>query len=195
METTSLSGKQMETNNSRGKDGRKKEWLRRQKRLLDHSLRVLPSFVSQPLGPIYVRIRRVAGDAFNTAASDDTDPMRRPDGRTARQRGNEAGRHSVESWGKLHMDSPSCLVSKGPSSTIFRSLISLPNTAQKEKKKKQYCQHCSSLGFACFYNLWTDLHVCYHINLYGHTMSDCSGLCARIPACMHVHVAYVIVHV
>lgn len=45
------------------------------------------SFVSQPLGPIYIRMSRVAGDAFNTAASDDTDPMRQTDGRTARRGG------------------------------------------------------------------------------------------------------------
>lgn len=57
----------------------------------------MPSFVSQPLGPIYVRMSRVAWDAFNTAASDDTDPMRQTDG--------QAGRHSAENWGKLHMDS------------------------------------------------------------------------------------------
>ena len=73
-----------------------------EKRLLDHKLRVMLSFVSQPLGPIYVRMSRVAGDAFNTAARDDTDPMRQTDRQTDGQRGEarrgeEAGRHSAES--------------------------------------------------------------------------------------------------
>lgn len=71
-----------------GERWKKKEWLRRQKEAFRSQLRVMPSFVSQPLGPIYVRMSRVAGDAFNTAASDDTDPMRQTDG--------QAGRHSAE---------------------------------------------------------------------------------------------------
>lgn len=47
-----------------------------EERLSDHSLGVLPSCVSQPLGLTDVPVGRVAGDAFNTATSDDTDPAR-----------------------------------------------------------------------------------------------------------------------
>ena len=45
-------------------------------------LRVMLSFVSSSLGPILVRMSRVAVDAVNTAASDDTDPMRQTDRHT-----------------------------------------------------------------------------------------------------------------
>lgn len=76
---------------------KKKGWLRRQKEAFRSQLRVMSSFVSEPPGPIYVRMSRVAGDAFNTAARDDTDPMRRTDRHADGQRGEEAGRHSAES--------------------------------------------------------------------------------------------------
>lgn len=51
----------------------------------------MPSFVSQPLGPIYVRMSRVAGDAFNTAARDDTDPMRQTDRQTDSEARKQGG--------------------------------------------------------------------------------------------------------
>lgn len=120
METKSVSGKQMETNDSGGNEGRKKEWLRRQKEAFRSQLRVMPSFVSRPLGPIYVHMSRVARDAFNTAASDDTDLMRqtdrrtdgRTDGRTGRRKG-KGGRHFTEDaaeanciWTPPHAPSP-----------------------------------------------------------------------------------------
>lgn len=55
---------------------KKKEWLKRQKEAFRSQLRVMPCFVSQPQGPIYVCLSREAGDAFNTAVSGDTDTMR-----------------------------------------------------------------------------------------------------------------------
>lgn len=61
----------------------------------------MPGFVSQPLGPVYVRMSRVAGDAFNTEMT-----QIRWDRQADGQWGEEAGRHSAESWGKLHTESP-----------------------------------------------------------------------------------------
>ena len=85
---------------------------------------------------------------------------RQTDGRTAR-RGEEVGRHSAESWGKLHMDPPppptSCPVSKGLSSTIFRSPASLPNP----EREKTTLPTLHFFGFTCIYSLWTDLHVLF----------------------------------
>lgn len=50
-------------------------------------------------------------DALNTAARDDTDRMRQTDRRMV----CEARRHSAESGRQIHMDSASCVVSRGPS--------------------------------------------------------------------------------
>lgn len=74
------SGKQMET--PKKERWKENKWLRGQKEAFRSQLRVMASYVSQPLGPIYVRMSRVAGDAFNTAARDDTDPMRQTDRQT-----------------------------------------------------------------------------------------------------------------
>lgn len=81
-------------------------------------------FVSQPLGPVYVRMSRVAGDAFNTAARDDTDPMRQTGRRTVRQGGTLRKAEANYIW------TPPMLGLQGTSSTIFRSLACLPNTDQ-----------------------------------------------------------------
>lgn len=77
-----------------GERWEKKEWLKRQKEAFRSQLRVMRSFVSEPQGPLYVCVSRDAGDAFNTAVSDDTDLMRQTDGRTVRR---GATRHSAES--------------------------------------------------------------------------------------------------
>ena len=72
------------------------KWQRGQKEAFRSQLRVMASDVSQPLGPIYVRMSRVAGDAFNTAARDDTDPMRQTDRQTDRRTDSEARRGGRE---------------------------------------------------------------------------------------------------
>lgn len=139
----------------------------------------MQSFVSQPLGLICVPMSQVAGDAFNAAARDDTDPMRQTSGQTARQ-----GRSKVFCWGTLHMDSPSCLVSKGPSSTIFRSLTSLPNIV----KQNQHCRCSASLGFTCIYSLWTDLP---YAPIWRHSLclfrAGCRRSCMHVCVCVYVH--------
>lgn len=94
----SASEKQMYANNSKGRRWEEKKGgggLRRQKEAFRSQ-----GLVSRPLGPIYVGVSRVAGDAFNTAVSDDTDLMRQTDGWTVRQ---EARRNAAESWGSPHL--------------------------------------------------------------------------------------------
>lgn len=108
--------KEKETNNSRGGGVKEKGVAKKTERAFRSQHRVLLSFVSQPQGQIYVRMSRVAGDAFNAAASDDTDSMRQPDGRTERQT-----TYGLPLMPSLH----------GAVYYMFRSLISLANTAQK----------------------------------------------------------------
>lgn len=167
------------------------KWLRGQKEAFRSRLRVMASYVSQPLGPIYVRMSRVAGDAFNTAARDDTDPMRQTDRRTdseARRGGREALCRKLRQT-TYGPPPASCPVSKGLSSTIFRSPASLPNPA-REKTTLHF------FGFTCIYSLWTDLHVlfkyapiwihrvfvqdCVHAFLHACVLNVCVCVCARI---------------
>lgn len=70
-------------------------------------------------------------------------------------------RHSAESWSKLHVDTPSFHVSKGPSSTIFRSLTSLPNTAQKH-----ITADTALLEVLHVFTAYRQIYMCVTINAY-----------------------------
>lgn len=97
------------------------------------------------------------------------------------QWGEKAGRHSAESWGKLHMGSPLMPGLQGTSSTIFRPLACLPNTAQWKKKlllTKHFC-------FICTYSVWTELHVRLPKSLYWQISAMKGvGVCSKLAASM-----------
>lgn len=109
----------------------------RQREAFRSQLRVMLSFVSWQLGPIYVRMSRVARDAFNTAASDDTDLMRQTGERTVRRGGAKEALYTTQrqtTYGPplllllflLHVWSLRCRPLQ-----FFKSLTSLPNKAHK----------------------------------------------------------------
>lgn len=75
------------------------------------------------------------------------------------------------------------LVSKGPSSTIFRSLTPRPNTALKDSHAD------TALLLSVFSHVFTAYRQIYihvkHASLYGYAGLVCFGLRACIPAWMH----------
>ena len=90
---------------------------------------------------------------------------------------------------------PTCPVSKGLSSTIFRSPASLPNPA----REKTTLPTLHFFGFTCIYSLWTDLHVLFKyapIWIYRVFVQDCVhaflhacvlNVCVCVCVCVCVH--------
>lgn len=112
-------------------------------------------FVSQPLGPVYVRMSRVAGDAFNTAARDDTDPMRQTGRRTVRQGGTLRKAEANYIWTPPHAWSPRDL--------FYNIQVSGLSAKYRPVKTALLTKH---FCFTCIYSLWTDLHVRLSMSLY-----------------------------
>lgn len=78
----------METSNERWKEKGKAK--KTERAFYITAMSNAESFDSLPPELVYIRMSRVAGDAFNAAVGDDTDMMRQTAGWTVRREGREA---------------------------------------------------------------------------------------------------------
>lgn len=139
----------------------------------------MPSFVSQPLGPIYVRMSRVAGDAFNAAARDDTDPMRQTDGRTARREGREA------LCGKLRQTTYGLPLMPSLQGTVLYNIqVSDFSAKYSAKKTALPTQHFG------FYMYLQPMDRFTYVSRYASIwiLSVCLFRAVCMHSCLHVHV-------
>ena len=105
-----------------------------------------------------------------------------------RQTDGQAGRHSAESWSKLHMDSPPPMPGL-QGAVLYNIQVSHFSAKYSAKKKKKHTalptQHFSQ--FLHVFTAYGQIYMCViHIRLYGYAVCVCSGRCAYIPACMRV---------
>lgn len=133
----------------------------------------MPSVVSQPLGPIYVCMSRAAGDAFNTAASDDTDPMRQTEGQTSRSGGRKAVCREKQT-------SPHAQSQRGHL-LQYLGLLCLCQIQWKKKEKSPGLADAAPHWVLHIFTAYGQIYMCVRkSSFYG------SAACLFRSVCMHV---------